>query len=130
MDEASVRYPIVSRIHESDILYSDSPGKIVGRTETVRISGTEGTPATAGMPTTAVTQAVAVTPATSNSKDDSNSMTAHNRRNTSNNRTANTVWRTAIAGMLAKVGKMTTSCREANNSMVNINIRYQSCSRR
>ncbi len=44
----------------------------------------------------------------SNSKDDSNIMTAHKSRNASNsknesdNRTANTVWMTAKAGMLLK----------------------------
>jgi hypothetical protein len=46
-------------------------------------------PATPGMQATAVTQASAVTPAKSNS------------RNESSNRSANTVWMPAKAGMLA-----------------------------
>ncbi len=76
-------------------------------------------------------QAVAVTPlpATSNNKDDSNSMTAlnsmnaGNSRNESNNRIANTVGTPTTAGMLAKVMKPATACREDNNNMASINIR-------
>jgi hypothetical protein len=53
-------------------------------------------------------QATTVASAASNSKDDSNIMTAHNSRKASNsrnesdNRTANTVWMTAKAGMVLK----------------------------
>ncbi len=61
-----------------------------------------------------------MTPATSKSKDDSNSISAHNSRNKSNsrnessNRTANTIRMPAKAGMLAKVVKPATACRETN----------------
>jgi hypothetical protein len=46
-------------------------------------------------------------------------MTTHNSRNTSNSRnesknsTANTIWKPVKAGMLAKVVKLATACREA-----------------
>jgi hypothetical protein len=65
-------------------------------------------PATVWMQATAVMQATIVASATSNSKDDSNIMTAHNSKNASNsrkrsyNRTTNTVWMPAKAGMLLK----------------------------
>ncbi len=54
------------------------------------------------------------------SKDDNNGMTAHNSRNTSNsrnernNRTANTAGTPAKAGMLSKVVKPATACKEIN----------------
>ncbi len=78
-----------------------------------------------------VTQAAAVTPppATSNNKNDSNSMAAHNgmnagnSRNESKNRIGNTVGTPTRAGMLAKVRKPATGCREDNNNMDSINIR-------
>jgi hypothetical protein len=79
----------------------------------------------------AVTPAVAVMTATSNSKDDSNNMTAQNSRNASNSRiesnsrTANTVGTPTIAGILAKVMKPATACREDNNNIDIINMRWQ-----
>jgi hypothetical protein len=74
----------------------------------------------------AVTQAAAVTTATSNSKDDSNNMTAHMRRNGSNSRTANSVGTPTTAGMLAKVMKpATAACREDNDNINTINMRWQ-----
>jgi hypothetical protein len=63
-------------------------------------------PATVWMHATAETQATPVPPATSNGKDDNNILIAHNSRNScnsrnkSNNRTDNTVWMPANAGML------------------------------
>jgi hypothetical protein len=68
------------------------------------------------MPVTAGMQAIALTPATSKIKDDSNSITAHNSRNESSNKTANTKRMPAKAGILAKVVKPATACREANYS--------------
>jgi hypothetical protein len=41
-------------------------------------------------------------------------MTTHNSRNESKNSTANTIWKLVKAGMLAKVVKLATECREAN----------------
>jgi hypothetical protein len=79
----------------------------------------------------AVTQAAAVTTAARNSKDDSNNMTAHNSRNASNSRnesnirTANAVGTPITAQMLAKVKKPATACREDNNSIDPINMRWQ-----
>jgi hypothetical protein len=78
--------------------------------------------ATAEMSAIAWMQATAVTPAISNSKDDSKSMTAHNSRNESNNRTANTVWTQAKAGMYEYVLKPATACREAYYSKDKRNI--------
>jgi hypothetical protein len=66
--------------------------------------------AAAVMEATAVRQAAAVTPATSKSKDDSNSMTAY------------TFGTPTVAGMLAKLVKPATACREANNNMDTIHI--------
>jgi hypothetical protein len=78
-----------------------------------------------------VTQAAAVTTATSYNKDDSNIMTAYNSRNASNSRnesssrTANTVRTPTTAGMLEKVMKPATACREDNNNIDTINMRWQ-----
>jgi hypothetical protein len=68
-------------------------------------------------------QAAALTPTISNSKDDSNNMTAYNNRNAnnsrneSNSRTANTVGTPTTAGMIAKVMKPETACRDENNNI-------------
>ncbi len=68
---------------------------------------------------------------TSNSKEDSNNMTAHNSRytsnsrNESNSRIATHVGTPTIAGMLAKVMKPATACREDNNNIDTINMRWQ-----
>jgi hypothetical protein len=76
-----------------------------------------------------VTQAAGTT-ATSNSKDDNNNMSNHNSRNASNSRnesnsrTANTVGM-PTAGMLAKVMKPATACREDNNNIDTNNMRWQ-----
>jgi hypothetical protein len=56
-------------------------------------------------------------------------MNASNSRNESNNRTINTVGVPAKAGMLAKVVKPATACREANYSRDTIDIREDSRSR-
>ncbi len=76
--------------------------------------------AAAGVQETGVTHAEAVMPAKSNS----NSMTAtiagtqaKKSRNESNNRTAIRVGTPTRAGMLAKLVKLATACREANNNM-------------
>ncbi len=67
----------------------------------------------------------------SNSKDDSNNMIAYNNRNANNSRnesksrTANTVGTSTIAGMMAKVMKPATACREDNNNIDTINMRCQ-----
>ncbi len=52
-----------------------------------------------------------------------NSRNANNSRNESNSRTANTVGTPTTAGMLAKVIKPATACREDNNSIDTINMR-------
>jgi hypothetical protein len=72
-----------------------------------------------------VTKATVVPPSTIvNSKNESKRMTAHNSRdasnsrNESNNKTANTVATPEKAGMLAKVMKSTTACREAIHSKI------------
>jgi hypothetical protein len=76
-------------------------------------------------------QAAALPPATSNSKDESNNMTAHNNRNAnnsrneSNSRTTNTVGMPITAGMIAKVTKPATACREEINNKNTIDIRWQ-----
>ncbi len=72
------------------------------------------------MQATAVTQAAAGTPAKSYSKDDA--LTTRNSKNESKNRAANTV------GVLAKLVKLATACKKANNSMDTINIRDGSSS--
>ncbi len=83
-------------------------------------------PAYIGMQAIAMTQATTVTPTTSNIKNDSIIMTAHNSRkarnstNESNNRTANTVWAPAKAGMPAQT-KPATAEREANSNRNNRN---------
>jgi hypothetical protein len=80
------------------------------------------------MPVTVWMQATAVTQATCNIKDDSSIMTDHNSRNASNsrnrsnNRTANTVWTSPKAEMLAKTVKLATAWREANSTRDNRNI--------
>jgi hypothetical protein len=56
-------------------------------------------------------------------------MNASNSRNEGNNSTANTAGTTAKAGMLAKVVKPATACRETNYSRDTINIREDSKSR-
>jgi hypothetical protein len=48
-----------------------------------------------------------------------------NSRNESNSRTANTVGTPTTAGMLAKVMKPATACREDNNKIDTINMRWQ-----
>ncbi len=70
-------------------------------------------------------QAAALPPATSNSKDESDNMTAHNNRNASNSRTANTVGMPITAGMIAKVMKPATACREDINNKNTIDIRWK-----
>jgi hypothetical protein len=76
-------------------------------------------------------QAAALAPATSNSKDESNNMTPHNNRNASNSRnesnssTANTVRMPITAGIIAKVMKPATACREDINNKNTIDIRWQ-----
>ncbi len=50
----------------------------------------------------AVTQATTIAPATSNSEDDRNIMTAHKSRNEKDERTVNTAWIPARAGILLK----------------------------
>jgi hypothetical protein len=70
-------------------------------------------------------QAAAWTPTTNNSKDDSNNMSAYNNRNASNSRTANTVGTLTTAGMKAHVMKPATACREDNNNIDTINMRWQ-----
>ncbi len=60
-------------------------------------------------------QATTVPPATSNSKDDSYIMTAHSSRNECDNKTANTVWMTAKAGMLLK-SEMTAAAGTTESS--------------
>jgi hypothetical protein len=57
-------------------------------------------------------------------------MTAHSRnasnsRNESNNRTANTVWMPAKAGMLFKSEMTVAAWREDNNIIDTINMRWQ-----
>ncbi len=65
--------------------------------------------------------------AASVTQDDSNNMTAHNSidasnsRNESNIRTANKAGTPTIAGMLGKVMKPATACRDDNNYMDTIN---------
>jgi hypothetical protein len=58
-----------------------------------------------------------------------NSRKASNNRHECNNRSANTVWTTAIAGMLAKVVKLTTAHREANYNRDTVKIRDDRSSR-
>ncbi len=76
-----------------------------------------------------------MTQATSNSKDNSNNIIAHNSRNTSNSRnesnsrTAKTVWMPLTVGMLAKVVKPATACREDNNNIDTINMRWHQLGR-
>jgi hypothetical protein len=48
-----------------------------------------------------------------------------NSRNESNARTANTVGTPKTAGMLAKVMKPATACREDNSNIDIINMRWQ-----
>jgi hypothetical protein len=78
-----------------------------------------------------VEKSEAVTPLTSSSKDNSNNMTAHNTRkesnsrNDSNSRTNSTVGMPTLAGMLAKLMKPATACRDDNNNMGTINMRWQ-----
>ncbi len=52
-------------------------------------------------------------------------MTAHNSRNESNSKTASRVGTPTTAGMLAKVMKPATACREDNNNIDIINMRWQ-----
>jgi hypothetical protein len=103
-------------------------------------SGTKRTPATARMPptvwmqATAVTQATTITSAKRNRKDASNIMTAQNSRNAYNsrhesNRSADTIYTSARAGMLAKVVKPPAACREANYGRDTVKIRDDSSSR-
>jgi hypothetical protein len=54
-----------------------------------------------------------------------NSRNASNSRNESNSRTANIVGTPTIAGMLAKVMKPATACRENTNNIDTINMRWQ-----
>jgi hypothetical protein len=70
-------------------------------------------------------------PTTSNSKDGSNNRTAYknrnasNSRNESNSRIANREGMPTTAGMIAKVMKPATACREENININTINMRWQ-----
>ncbi len=68
-------------------------------------------------------QAAVVTTATSNSKGDSNNMAAYNNRNASNSRIESNSRIANTIGMLAKVMKPATACREENNNIDTINMR-------
>jgi hypothetical protein len=78
-----------------------------------------------------VTQAAAVTTTTSSTEDDSNDTTTHNNRNASNSwnesnsRTANKVRTPTTAGILAKVMRPATACREDNINIDTINMIWQ-----
>jgi hypothetical protein len=58
-----------------------------------------------------------------------NNRNASNSKNKSNNRTANTVWPPAYAGMLAKAVRPATAFREANYSRDTVKIRDDSIGR-